>query len=88
MTHGGGNTYSVSLPDAVGRVAFGDCQLALGRRCDATVIAARTDDQLLVSPRWRTPLPAGTVLYYLSRRQITPAEIVTALRERTDVVRE
>lgn len=85
MTHGVGNTYSVPLPDAVGEVAFGDCQLALGRRYGATVLAARTAGQLLVSPSWPTPLPAGTVLYYVSRREIAPDELATALRGRAGV---
>jgi Trk K+ transport system NAD-binding subunit len=80
MTHGGGNTYSMRLPDAVGSVAYGDCQVALGTRHDATVLAAHTGDALLVSPPWSTVLAPGAVLYYVSRASIAPGELVDALR--------
>ncbi|MQA11492.1 MAG: ion transporter [Pseudonocardiaceae bacterium] len=80
MTHGGGNTYSLRLPESLGTVAFGDCQTALGKGFDATALAARTGDDLLVSPNWRTTLPPGTVLYYVGRQRITGEEIARAVR--------
>jgi len=52
----------------------------LGQSCDATVIAARTPTELLVGPPWEAPIPAGTVLYYVSQRRLEPAEAVNALR--------
>lgn len=78
MTHGGdGNTYSLRLPEPT---AFGDCQVALGRRHNATVLAARTPDSLLVSPSWETTLPAGSVLYFVCRQRISEAQLTAALR--------
>ncbi|MDI5976379.1 potassium channel family protein [Amycolatopsis magusensis] len=87
MTHGGnGNTYSLRLPETA---AFGDCQTALGRQHDATVLAARTPDDLLVSPSWDTALPAGSVLYFVSRERISEAQLTAALRRhRTRVASE
>jgi voltage-gated potassium channel len=76
MTHGGGNTYSLCLPTDR---TFGHCQLALGRHFQATVLAARTGDQVLVSPPWPTPLRVGTILYYVGRRRITPQQFERAL---------
>src|SRR5262249_7849104 len=52
----------------------------LGQSCDTTVIAARTPTDLLVGPAWETPIPAGTVLYYVSQRRLEPDEAVNALR--------
>jgi voltage-gated potassium channel len=80
MTHGGGNTYSLTLPDSVPATAFGDWQTALGREYDATVIAARTPAELLVGPGWSTPIPGGSVLYYVSHRRLTGDDAVTALK--------
>ena len=68
---GGGNTYSVRLPDSVGPMTFGECQTMLGRDHAALALAARGDDGLLVSPPWDTPLAPGTVLYYVSRQRLT-----------------
>ncbi|PSL08333.1 voltage-gated potassium channel [Haloactinopolyspora alba] len=75
MTHGGGNTYSMAVPASWGAVTFGQCQTAFGRDHDATVLAARTSDELLVSPSWRTELPAGTVLYYVGRARLDPEQV-------------
>lgn len=80
MTHGGEDTYSVRLPESVGVVTFGDCQMALGRRHDATVLAVQTGSGLLVSPSWETRLPPAAVLYYVSRTPITAEDIARALR--------
>jgi voltage-gated potassium channel len=80
MTHGGENTYSITLPDKFGPIAFGDCQTALGKRYQATVLAARTPDALLVSPGWTTPIPGGSTLYYVSRQRLATDDVVGALK--------
>jgi Trk K+ transport system NAD-binding subunit len=81
MTHGGADTYSVRLPEFLGPVLVDRCQTLLGRRYGATMLAARAGDMLLVNPSWRTQLPAGAVLYYVSSRRLTPDELAKALRE-------
>lgn len=84
MTYGaGGNTYSVRLPDSLERVTFGDCQTVLGRRHDATVLAVREGDDLLVSPPWQTQIAGGSVLYYISRERLRPNDIADTLRTAT-----
>ena len=80
MTSGGANTYSTPLPESLGPVLVDHCQTTLGRRHGATVLAARADGTLLVNPDWRTELPAGAVLYYVSSRRLTPEQIADALR--------
>lgn len=80
MTHGGAETYSVRLPDALGPVEAGHCHATLGRRFGATLLAARSGDALLVNPAWESELPAGAVLYYVGDRRLTPEEIGGALR--------
>lgn len=77
MTSGGGNTYSMRLPQSWGPVTFGQCQTAFGQEHDATVLAARAGEELLVSPAWSTRLPAGSVLYYVGRRRLRPEQIAT-----------
>jgi voltage-gated potassium channel len=79
MTHGGGNTYSVRLPDELGPISYGDCQLRLGQSYAAAALAARTGDDLMVSPPWSARLPTGTVLYYVSQRPITIDKLLEAL---------
>ncbi|MFI6506256.1 ion channel [Streptosporangium sp. NPDC050855] len=81
MTHGGADTYSLRLPGALGTVPVERCQIALGRRYGATLLAARDGDTLLVNPGWQTLLPAGAVLYYVASRRLTPDEVTAALRE-------
>lgn len=54
MTNGGRNTYSIRLPDAASRT-FGHCQQVFGRCFRATVLAVRTDAELLV--RWVRRIP-------------------------------
>ncbi|GAB3552103.1 voltage-gated potassium channel [Actinopolyspora lacussalsi] len=84
VTHGGGNTYSCRLPDSLGPVSYGACQFALGDRHDATVLAARTDSELLISPSWRTRLPAGSTLYYISAQRISQEQLARAVRAAGD----
>ena len=79
MTYGGANTYSLRLPGSLGPVLVERCQIALGRHHGATVLAARTDDRLLVNPPWQAELPAGSVLYYVSPRPLTAAQVSEAL---------
>lgn len=74
---GGGNTYSMRLPEGGRTLTFGECQTALGRDHSALALAARNHDGLLVSPDWATPLPPGTVLYYVSRERLT-ADVLLA----------
>jgi voltage-gated potassium channel len=80
MTHGGGNTYSTTVPPALGSRTFGDFQQALGRRFSATVLAARADSRLLISPDWTTPITAGSVLYYVAERRLSDEDLERALR--------
>lgn len=81
MTHGGRNTYSLRLPEP-DTTRYGDCQLALGRDFQATLLAADTGVNLLISPAWESPLPAGSVLYYVSQQKILPQQLTQALRQR------
>jgi voltage-gated potassium channel len=78
MTHGGGNTYSVTVPAGTPTVAFGEWQTCMGRRHAATIIAVRTPDALLVAPAWDAPVPAASVLYYVGRYRLTSADVLGA----------
>jgi voltage-gated potassium channel len=71
MTHGGRATFSTDVPASLGGRTFGELQQALGAYHAATVLAARTDGALVVSPAWDTPVPAGAVLYYVARQRLT-----------------
>ncbi|MBB3083968.1 ion channel [Geodermatophilus sabuli] len=80
MTEGGsGNTYSVRVPAGWPPVAFGEVQSRFGREFGATVLAVRSDDELVVSPPWDRPVPPGATLYYVARRRID-ADRLTAGR--------
>ena len=71
MSSGGhGNTYSMRVPAGFPHRTFGDCQTFFGRTFGATLLATRGDDGLMVSPRWETPVPQGTTLYYVAGRRI------------------
>lgn len=80
MTHGGGNTYSVTLPAGTPTVPFGEWQTGMGRRHAATIIAVRTPDALLVGPAWDAPVPAASVLYYVGRYRLASADVLGALQ--------
>ncbi|WP_410661767.1 ion channel [Amycolatopsis sp. lyj-112] len=82
MTAGGTGTYSVTLPESLGRLSTEKCRMALGRTFGATVLASRTGEDLVVNPAWDAELSPGAVLYYVSPRRLTDAEIETALRDR------
>lgn len=80
VTHGGGNTYAAELPERLGTVSFGTCQAAFGKKHDATLLAAKSDSTLLISPGWTTPIEPGTTLYYIGRQRLTAEEITRAVR--------
>ncbi len=86
MTHGGANTYSVALPEAIGPVVVEQCQTALGQQYAATVLAARSGGQLMVNPDWRTTLAPGSILYYIAPRRLSDEQIHLAL-SRSDAAR-
>ena len=79
MTHGGGNTYSTPVPDALDGRTFGDFQQALGTGYRATILAARADRRLMISPDWQTPMSAGSTLYYVAERRLSGQELEQAL---------
>jgi Trk K+ transport system NAD-binding subunit len=81
MTPGGANTYSVALP--YGPVLVEHCQLALGREHHATLLAVQADGHLIVNPDWRTELPAGATLYYVSPNRLTTDDVAQTLRKNT-----
>ncbi|VVJ22377.1 Uncharacterised protein [Amycolatopsis camponoti] len=81
MTAGGADTFSVTLPESLGRLPASRCRTALGRAYGATVLAARTGEGLVVNPGWDAELAAGAVLYYVGPRRLTGGEIETALRD-------
>jgi voltage-gated potassium channel len=71
MSAGGhGNTYALTVPKGFPHATFGDLQVHVGRAFAATLIAVRTNDELVVTPPWHQPLDEGTVVYYLSRERI------------------
>ncbi|MFI7481496.1 ion channel [Kocuria sp. M1R5S2] len=74
MTPGGRNTYSARLPAEFAGTTFGRVQEAMGRGFGATVLAVQHDGALL-EPHWETPLPGGSVLYYVGGRRLAQAEI-------------
>ena len=80
MTHGGGGgTYSTAVPASLADREFGDFQQALGRGFQATVLAARSDHELLLSPPWDTPVAAGATLYYVAQRRLSGSDLEQAL---------
>jgi voltage-gated potassium channel len=79
MTHGGGNTYSTAVPRALDGRTFGDFQQALGVNHRATILAARADHELLISPDWQTPVAAGATLYYVAERRLSSHDLEQAL---------
>lgn len=80
MTHGGGNTYSTTVPGGVADRPFGDFQAALGQGHRATILAARSGHELMISPDWTTPVPAGATLYYVAERRLSPGDLEQALQ--------
>ena len=77
MSHGGRNTYSTRLPEALAQVHFGQIQEALGRNFATTVLAA-LHKGAIINPGWDERLPEGAVLYYVGERRLSPEEIIGA----------
>ncbi|MCZ2857280.1 potassium channel protein [Blastococcus sp. VKM Ac-2987] len=77
MTHGGRNTYSLTVPPGFPHATFGECQSHFGTTFGATVLAVRGPAGLAVSPPWDTRLEVGTTLYYVAPHRI-PARQLSA----------
>ncbi len=80
LTHGGANTYSMTLPESVGAVRAGDCQRTLGEKHGATLLAAQSGDNLLVNPGWDAELLPGATLYYMAASRIPGNRLADSLR--------
>ncbi|MBG6183961.1 voltage-gated potassium channel [Arthrobacter sp. CAN_A214] len=80
MSHGGRNTYSTRLPEALPQVNFGQVQEAMGRSFTTTVLAVQHEGAV-INPGWDTQLPESAVLYYVGERRLSPEEIVSALAQ-------
>ncbi len=78
MSHGGRNTYSTRLPDALPPVNFGQIQEALGRSFTTTVLAVQHEGTI-INPGWETRLPEGAVLFYVGERRLSDEEILGAI---------
>ncbi|MGH3973388.1 MAG: hypothetical protein ACRDS9_08680, partial [Pseudonocardiaceae bacterium] len=72
---GGGNTYSVRLPESLSGSTFGECQMHFGQRFGATVIAVRSAGRVEVSPAWDAAVEAGATLYYLAEQRINESDL-------------
>ena len=80
MTHGGRNTYSLTVPPGFPHRTFGECQRHFGETYGATALAVRGPDGLAVSPPWDTPLAVGTTLYYVADGRITARQLTGGSR--------
>jgi len=79
MSSGGqGNTFSIRLPRGFPHATFGDCQVYFGRTFGATLLATRTADGLVVSPRWDSPVDEGMTLYYVAGERIELSRLTAA----------
>lgn len=80
---GGGNTYSVRLPETLSGRTFGECQTHFGKAFGATVIAVGSTPsgagarEVVVSPGWDAAVEPGSTLYYLADRRIDDAELAS-----------
>jgi voltage-gated potassium channel len=83
MTHGGRNTYSSRLPQALAGATFGQVQETMGRNFTTTVLAVQYEGAV-INPGWDAPLPEGAVLYYVGERRLSGEEIVRALTRQTE----
>lgn len=80
MTPGGASTWSSPAPDEA-TATYGDWQRALGEGYGATLMAVRRgSDEVLVSADWDTPVPGGSLLYYVAERRLTSEELGRLLR--------
>ncbi|MGH3875050.1 MAG: hypothetical protein ACRDSR_26735 [Pseudonocardiaceae bacterium] len=78
---GGGNTYSVQLPESLSGTTFGECQVYFGQRFGATLIAVRNAGRVVVSPGWDAPVEAGVTLYYLAQQRIAGSALTAPRRQ-------
>ncbi|WP_026550354.1 potassium channel protein [Arthrobacter sp. Br18] len=78
MSHGGRNTYSTRLTEALPQVNFGQVQEAMGRSFTTTVLAVQHNG-VVINPGWDTQLPGSAVLYYVGERRLSLEEIIGAL---------
>ncbi|MGH3900666.1 MAG: ion channel [Pseudonocardiaceae bacterium] len=79
---GGGNTYSVQLPEDLSSNTFGECQVHFGQNFGATLIAIRSAGRVVVSPGWDAPVEAGATLYYLAAQRISGSDLTPSRRQR------
>ncbi|WP_052274255.1 ion channel [Arthrobacter sp. L77] len=77
MSHGGRNTYSTRLPEALHQMNFGQVQEVLGRHFTTTVLAVQHEGAV-INPGWDAQLPTDAVLYYVGERRLSPEEIAGA----------
>ena len=82
MSHGGRNTYSTRLPEALRRMNFGQIQEVLGRHFTTTVLAVQHEGAV-INPSWDTQLPGDAVLYYVGERRLSSEEIADAVSRRS-----
>ena len=76
MSSGGhGNTYSLRVPRGFPHATVGDCQTWFGRTFGATLLALRSDGDLVVSPPWTSAVSEGATLYYVAGRRIDPQRL-------------
>jgi Trk K+ transport system NAD-binding subunit len=78
MSHGGRNTYSTPLPENLAERSFGEVQEAMGRIFTTTVLAVQHEGAV-INPGWEAPLPAGSILYYIGGRRLSPEDISGAV---------
>jgi voltage-gated potassium channel len=82
-SRGGGNTYSVRLPDRLSGATFGECQTHFGRRFGATLIAVRSQGRVVVSPGWDAVVEDAATLYYLAEQRIDESDLAASARRPT-----
>lgn len=82
LTHGGTNTYSVTLPESTGTLRVGECQRLIGEQYGATILAARSDGELLVNPSWEATIGPGSTLYYMATDRIPSERLAESVRTR------
>ncbi|MGH3835584.1 MAG: ion channel [Pseudonocardiaceae bacterium] len=78
---GGGNTYSVQVPEKLSGSTFGECQMHFGQRFGATLIAVRSAGRVVVSPGWDSAVEAGATLYYLAKQRIDGSDLTPPRRQ-------
>jgi voltage-gated potassium channel len=77
---GHGNTYSFRPPAGFPLRTFGDCQVHVGRRFGATLLAVRTAGGLVLSPPWDHPVDERTTLYYVASERLDVDRLLASAR--------